>query len=979
MPPSFWIDAVVCFFSMLIATSLALLVISSGSRRALNWLFAAIALLVVLWHFFSLLLRAALWLKIGDPELMLELATLCFSLLGPSLLLFIARYAERSTRWSDLFAVGGLATTALLAPPLFLGRLIYSPQFLPPSILSYQISPLGAAASLLPLAFLAWCMLLCWQARRRPGGLHLMASMLFLLASFVAGALFKATSLLVTIASAVSVLLLGYTVISQQIFNPYKQRTNELEREIERRQLAEQALQDSEAHFRSIFENAMIGIYRTTPEGRVLMANPAVIRMAGYVSFEKLAKINLNQDGFSPESSRSNFIQRIEADGRVIGLESTWKRSDGSTLYVRESARAIRDPDGRTLYYEGTVEDITERIQAEQALQRSLAELQNIQQITEALLNQSELYETMNTVARGVVKQLGFDMVLISRYMEQESAFGGLALYPLPESGVFNRILELTGHIDIITSAPAKFKVPYRRGENPLVDRVLAGETIKSHSLSEIFYPWFSRSASTIIQGFVGLKSFIDHPMRVSGKTVGTIVAAVRATKITAEQEQALARLADQAAVALEKARLLAETQQQLQEQIALRRASAAISSALEPQVVLNRIAEQMGQAVDATSAYICSCDVETISYHVLAEYIGPNACKSERISDLGETYVYTQEDRGFLGTMLAGRTHVSHINSPESERFEIEHMRRYGAQTILYIPLFLGDTLIGIAELWETRKQREFTTAEIALCQSIAHHAAAAIQNARLHEQVLQYAQTLETRVAERTAQLETANKELQTFAYSVSHDLRAPLRSIDGFSAILLEDYSEALDEEGREHLRRVRRAVGKMSTLIDDILRLSRVTRREIQIENLDMSALVRLIADELKASQPERTIGFNIQAGVVARGDRHLVDIALRNLLENAVKFTAHTRQALITFSAIEVGGKQVYYVRDNGAGFNMAYQDKLFIAFQRLHADHEFPGSGVGLSIVYRVIQKHHGEIWAEAEEGQGATFYFTLG
>jgi len=500
---------------------------------------------------------------------------------------------------------------------------------------------------------------------------------------------------------------------------------------------------------------------------------------------------------------------------------------------------------------------------------------------------------------------------------------------------------------------------------------------MKSQSLGEVFHPWFSLSASKIVQGILGFKAFIDQPMRISGKTVGTIVAAVCSPTITTEQEQALGRVADQAAMALEKARLLEETQRQLQEQIALRQAGAAISSALEPQVVLTRIAEQMGQVVDATSAYICSCDPEAISYTVLADYISANANEQERLSDLGETY--SEQDRDFLDVMTAGRPAVSHINSPEMKQDDVEHMQRFGAQTILYIPLLIGDVLIGFAEIWESRRHREFTAAEIALCQGIAHQAAVAIENARLHEQVQHYAETLEARVTERTAQLEAANLELQAFAYSVSHDLRAPLRSIDGYSSILLEDYYELLDDVGRGHLNRVRKAVRKMNNLIDDILRLSRVTRHEMQIQDLDMSALVTLIADELQACQPDRTIVFDIQDGISASGDHHLLDIALRNLIDNAVKFTAQKTSAHIAFGVKEINGRRAYYVQDNGAGFNMAYQDKLFTAFQRLHADSEFPGSGVGLSIAYRVVHKHHGEIWAEAVEGQGATFYFTLG
>lgn len=235
-----------------------------------------------------------------------------------------------------------------------------------------------------------------------------------------------------------------------------------------------------------------------------------------------------------------------------------------------------------------------------------------------------------------------------------------------------------------------------------------------------------------------------------------------------------------------------------------------------------------------------------------------------------------------------------------------------------------------------------------------------------------------LERRVAERTAQLEAANKELEAFSYSVSHDLRAPLRSIDGFSQALLEDYADKLDEEGKKDLQRVRAATQRMGDLIDDMLNLSRVTRKEMRLETVDLSAMAQTIAAELRRSQPGRKVEFVIAEGMVTDGDGGLLKVALENLLGNAWKFSGKRCPARIDFGITPGDGDAAYFVRDNGAGFDMAYADKLFGAFQRLHDQNEFSGTGIGLATVRRIVDRHGGQVWAEGEVEKGATFYFTL-
>jgi light-regulated signal transduction histidine kinase (bacteriophytochrome) len=232
----------------------------------------------------------------------------------------------------------------------------------------------------------------------------------------------------------------------------------------------------------------------------------------------------------------------------------------------------------------------------------------------------------------------------------------------------------------------------------------------------------------------------------------------------------------------------------------------------------------------------------------------------------------------------------------------------------------------------------------------------------------------TLERTVHEQTL----LNRELEAFSYSVSHDLRAPLRSIDGFAQALREDWGDRLDETAQDHLSRVRNAAQRMGRLIDDLLKLSRLTRAQVQRSDVDLSALAHDVARDLQERNPTRAVAWEIAPGLSARCDPSLARIMLENLLGNAWKFTAKTAGARIEFSAAEETTPTLFVVRDNGAGFDMKYADKLFAPFQRLHGEREFPGTGIGLATVQRIIRKHGGHVETQAEVGRGASFYFTL-
>jgi PAS domain S-box-containing protein len=310
-------------------------------------------------------------------------------------------------------------------------------------------------------------------------------------------------------------------------------------------------------------------------------------------------------------------------------------------------------------------------------------------------------------------------------------------------------------------------------------------------------------------------------------------------------------------------------------------------------------------------------------------------------------------------------------------KRFRRKHTRNregyYGQHPVR--PMGMGLDLFGL------RKNGSEFPVEISLSPLETETGllvSAAIRDVTQRKRMEADVQKLNEDLKQRAAQLEAANKELEAFSYSVSHDLRAPLRSIDGFSNVLLEDYAEQLPNEGKNYLERVRAAAKRMAVLIDDLLNLSRVTRTPLQLRFINLSRIAEDVVQALRENQPESQVTFVLAPDLMVEGDPNLLHIVLENLLGNAWKFSAKQPEPRIEFGQKTHVKERTFYVRDNGVGFDMAYADKLFGVFQRLHSITEFPGTGVGLATVQRIIAIHGGRIWAESAEGEGATFYFTL-
>ncbi len=332
-------------------------------------------------------------------------------------------------------------------------------------------------------------------------------------------------------------------------------------------------------------------------------------------------------------------------------------------------------------------------------------------------------------------------------------------------------------------------------------------------------------------------------------------------------------------------------------------------------------------------------------------------------------------EAYGDLANLIAeklqrGETYLLDALSVPDPAPAIRKLRTTGRRYYFIVPLLASEELMGSLSLG-TDRLNDLTAEHLEIAREVADGLAIAVQQARLHKQVRQHAAELEQRVAERTA-------ELEAFSYSVSHDLRTPLLTIDGFSRMLLEDHSDGLDAEGQRLLRTICSNSQNMGRLIDDLLAFSRLGRQEMLLAEIKMSELAAAVCAELTATTPERKLQFNLQPLPPARGDQAMIRQVLVNLLSNAIKFTGPREVAVIEVGAAEEENHNVYYVKDNGVGFEMKYVDKLFGVFERLHSDDEFAGTGVGLAFVQRILHRHGGRVWAEGKVGEGATVYFTL-
>jgi signal transduction histidine kinase len=422
---------------------------------------------------------------------------------------------------------------------------------------------------------------------------------------------------------------------------------------------------------------------------------------------------------------------------------------------------------------------------------------------------------------------------------------------------------------------------------------------------------------------------------------------------------------------------------QQHLEDTALLRDTALGFITLEPTTdIYGYVARRLAQLAGEAYVVVNSCDATEGEFRVRAiEGVGESAQAALRLlgrPPAGMTFRLAPEElREYASSGLVkidgGLAALSAGKLPEAVSDVIQSVFVLGdayARSLHWQGKILGTVYILM--------HKDVPLRDPALVEAFLNQAAIAIQHRRDADELVQHREHLQELVRDRTADLEAANRELEAFSYSVSHDLRTPLRAIDGFTQALVEDCGTQLDAKARADLDRVCSAARRMSQLIDDLLDLARIARLPLERKQVDLSELVRNIAAELRLAAPNRKARFLIADGLTAAADPVLVEMVLRNLLGNAWKFTSSHPAARIEFGKTSGSGERVFFVRDDGVGFDMTYANKLFVPFQRLHTGHEFPGSGIGLAIVKRIVRRHGGRVWFESEVNGGTTCWFTL-
>jgi PAS domain S-box-containing protein len=687
------------------------------------------------------------------------------------------------------------------------------------------------------------------------------------------------------------------------------------------REQAEAARREQTEQVRMLMDATEEGIYGVDTSGICTFINRAALRMLGYAQPEDLFGRNLHElihhtlaDGRPYPKEQCRVRLAMLAGETAHADDELHWRADGSSFPVEYWSRPIVR-DGRIVGTVVSFVDVTTRKQVERALVRHNQMLRTVASTTEMLVRERSEQQLMADICQMLVDEGHYRLAWIGM-IEAD----GVRVRPVAEAGFDTGYL---AQADIRCDESAQ-------GQGPTGTALRLGKTVINDDTetNPQFSLWRERARAQ------GYRSSIATPLRMHGRAIGALnVYSVTPSAFDASEIVLIEKLAADLGYALE--RHAAETARRESEE-RLRQAVRVSHIGIFDH---DHLRDSIYWSPEQRDNYGWSLD-EPVTLEAFLACVVP-------------------EDR----TLLAAAIQRAHDPAGDGQ-LNVEHRIIHRDGAVRWLTIRAQTVFDGAGE---TRRPVRTVGAVLDITE-----------RKQAEMQIRQLNTELEQRVRERTAQLEVANKELEAFSYSVSHDLRAPLRAIDGFSQALSEDFADCLDATGQDYLARVRNGTQRMGMLIDDLLQLSRVSRSELKPIDVDLSVMAHEIVANLQGTAPERPISVEIAAGLQAHGDARLLQIALTNLLDNAWKYTGKTAHARIEFDQVLINGQAVFRVRDNGAGFDMRYAAKLFGAFQRLHGT-EFPGTGIGLATVARIVHRHGGRVWAESEPGQGATFYFVLG
>lgn len=678
----------------------------------------------------------------------------------------------------------------------------------------------------------------------------------------------------------------------------------------------------------------------------------------------------------TPKGSFSQADLDAVFEGNVLTSEAELLTSGGETRWYSVSMGPIQESDGSISGIIAVARDIQERKDAEVELRQS----------REMLRARTRQLETLQEISRGVstLKDLPGTLRLVLEQMQAALPLDGFVVT------LYNRDANMLSFPLVYDDGETYNEEPIPLyPENVVADAIYTRKThILNRSQEQIQNP--SLSAQRRLGTKKVSASILTAPMVAHDRVIGTL-SAHSYSRNTYHDEHAtiLSGAANQIAIAIENARLY-ETSRTRAEQLAtLNEIGRSISTLRDLTGVLESAYHLLRNILQIDAFYIALYHPEdqTISYPIVVD-------SGKKWSEEPTPLI---PDAQLTKSILVGESYLVNRSREEIARRQADlsvknlsgDVSKVSASMMIAPLQFGGKVLGGISA--QSYQLDAYTSDDLELLSGVATQVAIAIENARLYtalqkelserkraeDKVRSLNSSLETRVLQRTAELEAANKELASFTYTVSHDLRAPIRGIHGLTHIIIEEFEKDLPDEAIAHIQRIQSNARQMGRLIDELLAFTHLGRQPLRKIDLDMEALTHLVIGELMKNQT-RKIDFTIQRLPNAYGDVTLIRQALTNLLSNAIKFTCKTEHALVEIGSLEQNGETVYFIRDNGVGFDMAYAGKLFGVFERLHRQDEFEGTGVGLAIVKRIFEKHGGRIWAEGKVNGGATFFFTL-
>jgi PAS domain S-box-containing protein len=804
-------------------------------------------------------------------------------------------------------------------------------------------------------------------------------------------------------------------------------------RDISDRKQAASALRASEEQFRRAFEDSGVGKLLTGLDGRLLRVNRAFARMLGYTVEElqslKFAAVTHPDDVASNIEVMNRLQSGTEGSAR---FEKRYLRKDGSVVWADMSVVLLRDADGRPHHFVADVHDISDRKQAEAALSESeeryrqlvedMGEGMGVDDADERFIFANRAAEELFGVSRGGLIGRSLFEFLDAKQAElvmQQTAQrrkGERSSYELEVTRP-----DWTKRTALVTASPrhdargnfagsfAIFRDISDRKQAELQaeaerDRLLRILDAMPDGIYLVGQDWHLQYVNPALlarggpindrkcyeyfhartepcpdcanpQVFAGVSTHREYTTRQ-----GDVTYDIQDVPVTGDDGRP-ARLVFLRDIT-ERKRAELRDQQHL-EDTALLRDTALGFITLDPNTDIHGyVARRLAQLAGEAYIVVNSCEGTEGEFRVRAiEGVGDSARAALKVlgrPPAGMTFRLTPEELGnYAGSGLTkidgGLAALSSGTLPEAVSDAIQSVFVLGdtyAMSLYWQGKILGTVYILM--------HKDVPLRDPALVEAFLNQAAIAIQHRRDADELVQHREHLQELVRDRTADLEAANRELEAFSYSVSHDLRTPLRAIDGFAQALVEDGGTQLDAKARSDLNRVCSAARRMSQLIDDLLDLARIARLPLERKPVNLSELAQTVAAELKSTAPGRKVKFVIPDGLTAPADPVLAEMVLRNLLGNAWKFTSKHPTARIEFGTMRGSGVPVFFVRDDGVGFDMTYADKLFVPFQRLHTEPEFAGSGIGLAIVQRIVRRHGGRVWFEAEANGGATCWFTL-